>query len=164
MQQNHPVQSSFSVLPLRLAPRKIISCSVCWKCHPQVFKDAERSFCTLCRLRESGSIQRTAGRVANYENQKMGVYCITRLLTWAVLLHKNTNLKTLDPSPPTNPNLPLRKLCPVLGICHTPIIKAVDTVWSLDQQLQEFFRENQAVGIHTSLCPPTPALLLLQFI
>lgn len=64
--------------------------------------------------------------------KKMGIYCITRLLTWAVLLYKNMNLKTLDPSPPTNPNLPLRKLCPVLGICHTPIINAVDAAWSLD--------------------------------
>lgn len=121
-----PSESSFSVLPLRLAPRQIISHSICYKCHQQVLKRAELPL-TLRRRPGSESMWR-----ANYENQKMGGFCTTQPLIWALLLCKNRNLKTLAPSPPANPSLSLRKLRPVLGICHTPIIKAVDTVWSLD--------------------------------
>lgn len=41
-----------------------------------------------------------------------------------MLLYVNMNLKTPDPSPPTNTNLPQRKLCPVPEIRHTLVIKA----------------------------------------
>lgn len=60
--------------------------------------------------------------------KKMEIYRTTRLLTRALLPYENINLKTLDPSPPTNPSLPPGKQYPVLGICHTPGIKVVDTV------------------------------------
>lgn len=43
-------------------------------------------------------------------------------------VQKNIDLKTLDPIPKANPNLPIGKQCLVLGICHTPRIKVVGTL------------------------------------
>lgn len=69
-------RAHFQFSTLRLAPRMPISCSICWKCHPQVGKHAEHSSCTPTRLHESRSSWQTAHKTANYENNKKKAYVL----------------------------------------------------------------------------------------